>query len=111
MLVILLPMTIVSPTYALKPSAATWSRTYGLGDDMFSSGQQTLDGGYIFAGSSISSASQIYAWLVKLNSTGGIQWQHKYAEPGWTEADSVRQTSDGGFIVAGKAPINDVTTA
>ena len=88
-----------------------WSKTYGgPADDQFAVVEQTSDRGYIAAGSSESGASQIYSWLVKLDRAGNIEWQHRYATLGWTEAASVQQTFDNGFIVAGKAVVSNLGT-
>ncbi|RKZ29002.1 hypothetical protein DRQ36_09570, partial [bacterium] len=40
-------------------------------------------------------------WIVKLDSTGEIDWQRSLGGSDWDEAYSIQQTSDGGFIVAG----------
>jgi uncharacterized delta-60 repeat protein len=80
-----------------------WQKTYGgSGDDYAWSVQQTSDGGYIVAGYTNSSgAGGFDFWVLKLNSTGGIQWQKTYGGTGTDDARSVQQTSDGGYIVAG----------
>src|SRR2546422_11724697 len=60
------------------------------------------DGGFIVAGFTTSfGAGSADAWLLKLDSSGSIVWQKTYGGTGDDEAFSVRQTSDGGFIVAG----------
>jgi len=46
-------------------------------------------------------------WVVKLNSSGTIEWQKCLGGTGWDEAYSIQQTSDGGFIVAGYTNSND----
>jgi hypothetical protein len=85
-----------------------WQQAYGTGyEDMARSVQQTADGGYAVAGE-VSSQSgpgstQGAALLLKLTSSGTIQWQEQYA-PGnglGGTATSVRQTADGGYILAG----------
>lgn len=69
---------------------------------------QTTDGGYLIAGSSDSTTGQVTGnhgfmdyWLVKLNSTGNMQWQRSFGGFAEDRASSVIQTTDGGFIVAG----------
>ncbi|MCL2011067.1 MAG: hypothetical protein FWG71_11075 [Synergistaceae bacterium] len=76
--------------------------------------QQTGDGGYIFAGSTRSNDGDVSgnngsrdAWVVKLGSAGEIEWQKCIGGSQWDEAFSIRQTSDGGFIVAGYTQSND----
>jgi uncharacterized repeat protein (TIGR02543 family)/uncharacterized delta-60 repeat protein len=83
---------------------AQWARTYGGSDyDSAYSIQQTSDGGYIVAGRTGSVGAGIYhIWVLKLSSTGTIDWQHTYGGSGDDEAYSIQQTSDGGYIVAGR---------
>jgi hypothetical protein len=77
--------------------------------------QQTTDGGYIMAGSTISNDGDVMGnhgvnndiWIVKLNSTGTIQWQKCLGGIGAELAYSVQQTTDGGYIVAGYTGSND----
>lgn len=64
--------------------------------------QQTRDGGYILAGTSLPFDTNTSDILVlKLDSAGNIQWDKtfKSLSPQWGE--SVQQTSDGGYIVGG----------
>jgi len=86
-----------------------WQRTFG-----GSSGEvalsiiQTLDEGYIVAGYSHSMDGDLTnnhgngdAWIVKLDDTGTIQWQNSYGGSFADRAQSITQTSDGGFVFAG----------
>jgi uncharacterized delta-60 repeat protein len=81
----------------------TWQKTYGgSGDDYAYSVEQTSDGGYIVAGSTASfGAGGNDVWVLKLNSSGGVQWGKTYGGKGDDVAQSVEQTADGGYIVAG----------
>ncbi|HXS37791.1 MAG TPA: T9SS type A sorting domain-containing protein [Flavipsychrobacter sp.] len=74
--------------------------------------QQTKDGGYIVAGftnsddgdvAGLHSASGVLGdyWIVKLNDTGGIQWQKCLGGSLDDQAYSIQQTKDGGYIIAG----------
>lgn len=76
--------------------------------------QQTLDGGYIIAGrtgSNDGDASGNHgsfdAWVIKLNSAGNIEWQKCLGGSSTDVAYCVRQTSDGGYIVACNTGSND----
>ena len=40
-------------------------------------------------------------WLLRLDSDGNIMWQKTYGGTGYDEPADVKQTGDGGFIVAG----------
>jgi len=84
--------------------AQQWARVYG-GDsyDIANSIQQTTDGGYIVAGYTSSfGAGNDDAWVLKLNSSGDVIWQKTYGGSGYDYAYSIQQTTDGGYIVAGK---------
>lgn len=75
---------------------------------------QTTDGGYIFAGYSDSNNGDVTGnhgggdyWIVKLTSTGNIQWQKALGGTRLDESYSIIQTIDGGYIVAGNSDSND----
>jgi hypothetical protein len=79
-----------------------WAKTYGgTGWDIPLSVQQTSDGGYIVAGTTSSfGAGGGDIFLIKTNAFGNVQWAKTYGGTGDDVAYSVRQTSDGGYIVA-----------
>jgi hypothetical protein len=81
-----------------------WAKTYGGTDlDWASSVQQTSDGGYILAGLTDSfSAGGDNIFLIKTDTNGNIQWSKTYGGTSNDWAFSVQQTSDGGYIVAGR---------
>ena len=61
----------------------------------------TTDGGWILAGSASSPGTVGWdAWLAKISAEGAIEWQRTYRISGRNNARSVRQTVDGGYIVA-----------
>jgi len=79
-----------------------WSRTYGGGlNDVAYSVVQTADGGYIIAGGAetVTDSGQVY--IVKTGADGAVEWERTYGGPDWDVARSIRQTADGGYIVAG----------
>jgi uncharacterized delta-60 repeat protein len=80
-----------------------WAKTYGgTNFDSASSVQQTSDGGYIVAGYTNSFGAGGYdIFLIKTDANGNIQWTKTYGGTSSDYASSVRQTSDGGYIVAG----------
>jgi hypothetical protein len=113
-------MVVVLSAIGMSPALAVgqnedptieWQRLFGgSGDDLAFSIQHTSDGGYIFLGNSVSSASGNITdtnhgdhdlWLVKTDGTGSIQWQRLLGGSGWDEGCSVQQTTDGGYIVLG----------
>ncbi len=80
-----------------------WQKTYGdSAIDQAYSIQQTTDSGYIVAGTTYSfGAGGADAWIIKINSAGTIQWQKTFRGTGTDRAYDIRQTTDGGFIIAG----------
>ncbi len=80
-----------------------WERAYGRsGDDWANSAQQTSDGGFIVAGASDSFGAGLSDfWLLKLSSSGNIEWQKPYGDTGEEGAFSIQQTDDDGYVVAG----------
>jgi hypothetical protein len=61
---------------------------------------QEIDSGYIVAGE-LSVGYDVEAWILKLDDNGTVVWQKKYGGYYWDSARSIRQTLDGGYIVAG----------
>ncbi len=92
-----------------------WQKSLGgTFSDEANSIQQTTDGGYIVAGGSLSINGDVTGnhggddcWVVKLNSTGTIQWQKSLGGTNWDMAHSIQQTTEGGYIVAGYSKSND----
>jgi hypothetical protein len=89
----------------------SWQKTYGgIGTDMAYAIQQTdddadgeKDDGYIVAGSTNSfGAGEYDFWVLKLGSDGDISWQKTFGKHRTDKAFAVIQTSDGGYIVAGR---------
>jgi hypothetical protein len=83
--------------------ALQWSRTIGGASwDGASSIIQTTDGGYAVAGSTNSfGAGNGDIYIVKLNSTGALQWSRTIGGASWDGASSIIQTTEGGYAVAG----------
>ena len=72
-----------------------WTRKYE-GYDKIKDIHQTLDGGYVFTGN-----TGPYIWLIKTDERGNPLWFKGY---GYGYGESVEQTSDGGYLVAGWYP-------
>jgi hypothetical protein len=82
-----------------------WDKTFGgTSYDWSWSVQQTTDGGYILAGETRSyDVGNGDFWLVKTASNGNELWNRTYGvATDWERPYSVLQTTDGGYIVAGK---------
>ncbi len=82
-----------------------WVKTFG-GPvyDCAESVKQTSDGGFILAGSSTrptSPQNRDDARLIKTDENGNLELARSFGGEGWDSANSVVQTQDGGYIVAG----------
>jgi len=84
-----------------------WIKYYGIyGTNRLDSVQSTADGGYIAAGmynKQIGGIFSDHAWLIKTDADGNTAWDSKYKLWNTTAAYSVRQTTDGGYIMAGSS--------
>lgn len=97
-----------------------WQKCFGgSGSDTAYSIQQTNDAGYILAGDTNSNDGDITGglhggydiWITKLSSSGVIEWQRCLGGSSNDTARSVRQTNDGGYIIAGWTYSNDSDVA
>ena len=71
-------------------------------EDSATSIQVTTDGGYIVAGYTYSYGSGGEdLWVLKLDGSGNVTWQKAYGDTGNERVNSIQQSSDGGYIVAG----------
>ena len=86
----------------------TWQKIFEISTE-FNNGysvQQTSDGGYVVAGTAYFFGTGTFAGLIiKLDSSGSLIWQKRYGYfyNSSEYAQSIQQTSDGGYIVAGNA--------
>jgi hypothetical protein len=80
-----------------------WNQTFGgSGSDIGRSVLQTGDGGYVVAGytNSFGNGGED-VWLIKTDSQGGEEWSQTFGGSGSEFGFSVKQSDDGGYIVAG----------
>ncbi len=90
-----------------------WDHRYGgIGDDKLEMFHETSDKGFILGGTSYSDASfdktessrgQSDYWIVKTDSFGIMQWNKTFGGDNYDDLRDVRQTYDGGFILAGSS--------
>jgi hypothetical protein len=86
-----------------------WSKTYGGSkDDRGQSLVQTTEGGYAIVGYAMSddgdgSNNEGFHdnWVVRLDASGNILWEHSYGFAGHDHSYDVVETEDGGFFFAG----------
>jgi len=88
-----------------------WKKALGgTGNEEGRSICQTFDNGFLLAGFTESNNYDVSgnhgggfdAWVVKLSSTGTIQWQKAIGGTGWDEIWDAEQTTDNGYILAGR---------
>jgi len=86
-----------------QPPDTLWTRTYGdVNFDAGNSGMQTADGGYIAVGrTDLAQPEGTEIYLVKMASNGDTLWTKFIGGDGTQVGNFVRQTADGGYIIAG----------
>lgn len=88
-----------------------WDKDFGgTSTEFFSSLQQTSDGGFILSGWSRSDSTgdkteysyggEDY-WIVKTDSAGNKEWDKAFGGTNLDKLSSLKQTSDGGYILGG----------
>jgi len=93
--------------YLIKTDAngnESWMQTFGGSSDEHGySVQQTSDGGYIIAGHTWSYGSGEYdVFVIKTDTNGNESWTQTFGGSSSDFSYSVQQTTDGGYIIAGK---------
>jgi hypothetical protein len=82
-----------------------WMKQHGgVSYEIAYSVQQTMDGGYILAG--LTGSFDVGGgdiWLVRTDAFGDTLWTRSYGGAEEEQGYSVRQTTDGGYIIAGSA--------
>ena len=95
-----------SSIYVVRTSAigdSLWARTYGgARADIGYSIENTLDLGYIIAGSTASyGLGYSDAYVVKLDGSGVLEWQNTFGGTKDDRAFAICLTADGGYVLAG----------
>ena len=87
-----------------EAGSLSWQKFYGeSGDDRAIYGEQTTDGSYILTGYTKSFAA--VGWdvlLVKTDLSGDVIWHKTFGGTAEDTGYTVRQTSDGGFVLTGE---------
>lgn len=88
-----------------------WESTFGgTGLDVGRSVCETSDGSYLIVGFTESSgAGKSDLYLVKVDNNGSLIWEKTFGGTSWDRGYSVCETSDGGYLLAGRAIPPDST--
>ena len=80
-----------------------WNQTYGgLEDERAKALLKTSDGGFAIVGNKYySDYWECDFWLVKTDNYGNMEWNQTYGGPEFDYANSLIETSDGGYAIAG----------
>jgi len=87
---------------ATSPSPSFCKAIGGPEDELGESLIQTSDGGYLIAGYTESfGTGGVDVYVVKLDASGNLQWTKTIGGPESDGGNSLIQTSDGGYVIAG----------
>lgn len=108
-------LSLLCAGYSYAQPSIQWQKAYGgMSNEVVYDVIQTSDGGYLVAGSSLSSNGDLTgnkgladAWLLKLTASGAISWQKNYGGTLDENAGGVIETSDGGFVFVGSTESSD----
>jgi putative intracellular protease/amidase len=103
-----------SDVYLIKLDPAgkeLWSRVFGdVGPEMGNSLDKTVDGGFVIIGASGSYSDNSDVYLLRTDGQGEELWSttvsHPSAHLNYDWGNSVRATSDGGFIIGGNSDLD-----
>jgi hypothetical protein len=82
-----------------------WNRTFGgMSNERAYSVQETTNGGYVLVCGTptyVSSIDTHTAFLIKTDSSGNEEWNRSFENMGYDYISSAKETTDGGYILAG----------
>jgi hypothetical protein len=92
-----------------------WQRSFGgSGEDRAYSALQTTDGSFMVVGKTYSTDGDISTtlgfgdiWVIKISSTGEILWEISFGGSSEETPQTIKQTNDGGFVIAGETLSNN----
>lgn len=88
----------------VRGNRTSWERIFGgTESDNGNSLQITSDGGFVIAGSTLASPDEDYPdmYIVKTDGFGKVLWSKNYGGKFSEGATDIKQTGDGGYVVAG----------
>lgn len=93
--------SLFAMAYGLN-AQVTFEKTFGTtGDNFANDVQLTSDGGYILVGTAEFAGGIGDLLLIKTNANGDTLWTHTIGGSSLDQGNSVIQTADGGYIIAG----------
>ena len=96
-------LVLLSAWTSLVQAQITFSKEYGgFYDEDGRWMEQTSDSGFVMVGGTETySNGQSDVWLVRTDAYGNVLWNRSYGDTQFDFANMVRNTSDGGFVIAG----------
>jgi hypothetical protein len=100
----------IHASYSQAPQVE-WQKSFGsYGGDYSNVIRPTTDGGFIVIGTSYFGGGDVTGyhgnmdvgdiWVLKLNNSGDIQWKKCIGTNNFDKGEDIRQTPDGGYIIA-----------
>lgn len=110
-LVFICPFGGIQRGLGQNPLVKMWDKDFGGSDyDELHIIHQTIDGGFILGGFSLSGITGDKTqpswggydyWILKIDSLGNKQWDKRFGGSGGDWLGSIQQTVDGGYIIGG----------
>jgi len=107
---------ISSISFTAHSQEILWEKSYGgKHSEYLFDAQPTADYGFILAGSSLSNKTgnktdnnngDLDYWVWKMDEKGELDWQKSFGGSGFDLLQSIKNTRDGGFILAGTSSSN-----
>lgn len=105
-----------SSCFTAQSQDILWEKSYGgKNAEYLFDAQPTADYGFILAGSSLSNKTgnktdnnngDLDYWVWKMDEKGELDWQKSFGGSGFDLLQSIKNTRDGGFILAGTSSSN-----
>ncbi|MBK7377892.1 MAG: T9SS type A sorting domain-containing protein [Ignavibacteriales bacterium] len=103
-IILIILALITAHTFQADAQDILWKKNIGLNttDDFGRAVVEASDGGIVVAGYTASyGAGGLDVWLIKTDADGDTLWTKTYGGVGDDYAYSLKQTSDGGFVIGG----------